>query len=64
MAELNSIKSKMAVSAFLSSSFLEEIQNTQAALKMFDVNTVTELLVFWADRIEIGEHAVIYFDGI
>jgi hypothetical protein len=53
----------MSSSAFLESSFGEELENTEIALKHFDQHDVSSLRELWRYRIESNEHRVIEFEG-
>ncbi|MFG7159711.1 hypothetical protein ACGYU5_03685 [Burkholderia pseudomallei] len=64
LAELYHIKSGMSAVAFLESSFGEEIDNTEAALKHFDKDHVQAKLELWQTRIATGEHRVVAFESI
>jgi hypothetical protein len=64
MAELRYIKANVSAVAFLESSFGEETENTEFALKHFDQQEVRTLVGEWERRISTGEHRVIELDGI
>ncbi|WP_158515224.1 hypothetical protein [Paraburkholderia phytofirmans] len=64
LAELYQIRSGMSAVAFLESSFGEEINNTEAALKHFDKDLVQASLALWQTRIASGEHRVVAFESI
>jgi hypothetical protein len=63
-AELRFLRERMSVSAFLESSFGEELENAELALKLFDPHESKELLAQWEHRIACGEHRVIEFEGV
>ncbi|MBB5501643.1 hypothetical protein [Paraburkholderia sp. MM5384-R2] len=62
--ELEYIKSHISVTAFLESSFGEEIENTEFALKHFDGREVELRLQQWRKRVNSGEHRVVDLDGV
>lgn len=64
LAELRFIKSSISIEAFLSSSFAQEITNTEFALKLFDATEVSENLAHWEKQIAGGKHRVIDSDGM
>lgn len=64
LAELRYLRSHMSMGAFQVSSFLEELDNTELALLVFDATEVERALADWTLRISSGVHRVIEFDGI
>lgn len=64
LAELRYHRSRMSVIAFQNSSFLEEMDNTELALRAFDTEESERLLEEWEGRIASGAHRVIEFDGL
>lgn len=63
LAELRHLRPQMSVGAFQSSSFLEEMDNTEIALQAFNAAEVARNVSQWADRIAKGLHRVMEFDG-
>lgn len=64
LAELRHIHSEMSTVAFIESSYGEEIENTEFALKHFDEQEVQNLLTHWEHLISNGEHRIIEFEGV
>lgn len=64
LAELNWLQARMPVDAFLESDFRQELENTVAALSVFDGSEVAQSLSVWTARIERGEHRVVEFQGV
>lgn len=60
-AELIYLRSNMSAHAFLSSSFTEELQNTEKVLQCFDESEVAWRLESWKNKIDTREHRVIEF---
>lgn len=63
LAELRAIHRRMSVVAFLESSFREEMENTELALRGFDIEAVTAQVEQWEGRISDGIHRVVELDG-
>jgi len=64
LAELRAIRSRMSTVAFLESSFGEELENTELALRAFDTTQVAEEVRDWEARIRNGLHRVVDHDGL
>lgn len=64
LAELRAIRRRMSVVAFLESSFGEEMENTELALRGFDTEAVTAQVREWEGRIGDGSHRVVDLDGL
>jgi hypothetical protein len=64
LAELRYIKANVSSVAFLESSFGEELENTEFALRHFDPQEVATMVAEWESRISMGTHRVIDLDGI
>jgi hypothetical protein len=62
-AELNAIKASIPVGSFELSLFAEELENTAAALQLFDSDEVASAVSDWAAKIANGSHRVIDLDG-
>ena len=63
LAELRTINGRMSAVAFLESSFGEEMENTELALRAFDEGSVTEQIRYWEGRIQDGSHRIVDLDG-
>jgi len=63
LAELRAIRRRMSVVAFLESSFGEEMENTELALRGFDADAVATQVREWEHRISDGSHRVVDLDG-
>lgn len=63
-AELEHIRKTISVAAFMESSFLEELENTQAALNVFNEHIVEKQVKFWRDAISTNKHRVPTLEGI
>ncbi|WP_157778358.1 hypothetical protein [Massilia violaceinigra] len=63
LAELQYLKSTMSSLAFIQSSFVEEIRNTELALTGFDPASVLAKTDEWSKKIADGAHRVIQLNG-
>jgi hypothetical protein len=63
-AELNFIKSSISLIAFSESTFPEELENTELALKMFDFEKVSAQVAEWTIAIANGKHTVVDLEGL
>ncbi|WP_354086938.1 hypothetical protein [Burkholderia ambifaria] len=63
MAELSFIRTHMSMTAFMESTFGQEISNTQLALSYFEKDKVESHLRYWEQQIANGTHRVIDHDG-
>lgn len=63
MAELQAIQSTMALTAWLESSFPDEVEMTQSALDQLDPGVVAERLAFWTAQIAAGTHRPVDMEG-
>ena len=61
--EIDYIKARISVEAFLASSFPEEYENAESALKLFDEEKVLAARADWRERILDGRHRVVLFDS-
>lgn len=64
LAELRHIQENMSTSSFAESSFLEELNNTELAIRAFDERLVKKLILEWEEKISNKLHLVIDFDGL
>lgn len=62
--EIEFMKSEMSSVAFAESDYLEELQNTQIAISLFEPEIATLHRTKWRQRILDGKHRVIRFDGM
>ena len=62
-AELLDIQNNIPSKHFIQSSFYEELENCKAALLLFDAKTVQNKLKNWTEKISLGLHKTIDFDG-
>ncbi|MBP6404012.1 MAG: hypothetical protein KA335_00010 [Ramlibacter sp.] len=63
MAELQAIQLNMALTAWLESSFPDEVEMTQSALNQFDPNLIAERLSYWTAQIAAGTHRPVDMEG-
>lgn len=63
IAELQAIQPTMALTAWLESSFPDEVEMTQSALNQFDPSVVSERLSYWAAQIAAGTHRPVDMEG-
>lgn len=63
LVELRQLRASMGVGAFLESSFLTELENTELALLAFDADEVAQQIRTWEGRVASGAHRIIQFDG-
>jgi hypothetical protein len=63
-SEIKHIKATISVAAFETSSFPEELENTEAALGLFDANEVEADVAHWDAEIAADRHRVIDLVGI
>jgi len=61
--ELEHLQSQISVTAFIQSSFGEEMENAAAALEVFAPEAVHAEVSTWRERIARGEYRVVQFDG-
>lgn len=64
LCELEYIQKNISVSAFLESSFGEEMDNTRIALACFDTGAVESAMKKWAEAIAQGRYRVIDLEGL
>jgi len=53
----------MALTAWLESSFPDEVEMTQSALNQFDPSLVADRLSYWAAQIAAGTHRPVDMEG-
>ncbi len=63
LAELREIRSEMSTISFYQSSFSEEMENTELALRIFDPSLVAEQVSKWENSIKNKLHSVIDLNG-
>lgn len=63
LSELETLREKLPLITWLQSSFLEEVEATEAALSLFDLAKVRELTQHWHAEIASGRHTVLQFEG-
>ncbi len=61
--ELIYMKSRISAEAFLASSFPEELENAESALRLFETEKVESARTEWRARIADGRHRVVLFDS-
>lgn len=64
LAEIRAIQGRMSFVAFMESSFGEEMENLELALRGFDIEAVTTQVREWEGRIADGSHRVVDLDGL
>ena len=62
-AELEDIREKVPVPVWGESSFPQELENTEATLRLFDASLVLDRLNHWRSEIKSGRHMVISMEG-
>lgn len=63
LTELQAIQQKMAIPAWMESSFPEEVQMTEATLAKLNQTVVSERMAFWSEQIASGKHRPVDMEG-
>lgn len=63
LVELRLLQQQMSISAFVASSFGEELQNIELGLLAFDSVEADQLTSLWQQRFAAGTHRPVEFDG-